>query len=192
MKKFILLTLITVCYITNSYAQEQLHINTEKSELKWSSDYLFHFGGHYGFVSFKEGHFVKTNGKITDGEFIIDLNTITCTDIEHEKRSESLVNHLKNEDFFNVKSHPTARLTIDYTQYDDDTHLTIFAYLTIKDITMPIEFQAEINYEKLYMTTKFKIDRTLWNINYNSKSVLGDMKNNAISDAIAFEAKLSL
>ena len=37
------------------------------------------------------------------------------------------------------------------------------------------------------MTTKFKIDRTLWGINYNSK-----LKDQAISDAIGFEVKLSL
>ena len=187
MKKFILCIAITMCAIAYSSAQEKLIINTSKSELKWSADYTFYFGGHYGNVSFKEGYFIKSQEVIIGGEFILDMNTITSTDIEKGDSNENLVNHLKNSDFFDVEKFPTAKLVITKVVYDDSTHMRIFADLTIKGLKNPINFQAEVDYKKKQMTTKFKIDRTLWRVNYNST-----LKDGAISDAIGFEVKLSL
>lgn len=187
MKKNILLALITMLSLTNSYAQEKLQINTTKSELKWSCDYTFSFSGHFGFVKFKEGYFIKTNNKITGGEFIIDLNTIISTDMDSEKANTSLANHLKNEDFFEVNKFPTAKLVITSTNYHNNTALEVKANLTIKGITQAVKFQGEINFKEKTMSTKFKIDRTLWNITYNSA-----VKNNAISDAIGFHVILAL
>lgn len=192
MKKSILLFVITMYSFANSYAQEKLKINTTESELKWSCDYAFYFGGHYGNVQFKEGYFIKNNNKIIGGEFIIDLISITNTDIENAEGNASLVDHLKNEDFFDVEKFPTAKLVITSTQYHDETHLQATANLTIKGITLPIKFQAEVNFEKRQLNTKFKIDRTLWNITYKSKGAMSELKDGAISDAIGFEVTLSL
>lgn len=59
-------------------------------------------------------------------------------------------------------------------------------------MTLPITFQAKVDYKKKEMTTRFKIDRTLWNITYNSKEVSGKLKDELISDAIGFEVTLNL
>jgi len=191
-KKQIILLAFTLFSIAFSNAQEKLFdqeklpINTAKSEIKWSCDYSFYFNGHFGFVKFKEGHFVKTDETITGGTFIIDLNTIMATDMEKDG-NEGLTEHLKDPDFFDVKKYPTATLTITNTRYHDATHFEAKANMTIKGVTLPVKFQAEVNYETKTMTTKFKIDRTRWGINYNSK-----LKDSAISDAIGFEVTLSL
>lgn len=187
MKKCILFITIALYTTIYGYAQEHLKIDTTKSDIKWFGDYTFYFGGHYGNIQLKEGSLVKANGLITGGSFVIDMDTITSTDIENEEANAGLVNHLKNEDFFDVKNYPLATLIITSTRYHDDTNLEIRANLTIKGITIPIKFQAEVDYGKLHMLTKFKIDRTLWGINYNST-----VKDNAISEAIGFEVKLSL
>lgn len=191
MKKRTLLALIALVLIANSYAQkkeiENLEIDIKKSELKWSGEYAFYFGGHNGTISFKEGYFIKSNNVITGGEFIIDMNSIMCNDIEDDEANESLVNHLKNEDFFNVKEFKTAKLVITSVDYHNDTQMKVNANLTIKGITLPVNFQAEVNYEKQQMTSKFKIDRQRWGIDYNSK-----LRDGAISDGIGFEVILSL
>lgn len=186
MKKYILVFAFAICSITLSNAQEQLPINTSKSEIKWSCDYSFYFNGHYGFVNFQEGYFIKANDKITGGRFIIDLNTIMATDMEAEG-NKNLTKHLKDADFFDVKKYPKATLVITEITYHDATHFEAKANLTIKGIIKPIKFQATLNYQAKTMTTKFKIDRTRWSINYNST-----IKDNAISDAVGFEVKLSL
>ena len=159
-------------------------MDVSKSELKWSSDYTFYFGGHYGTVQFKEGYFIKTGDKITGGSFIIDMNTIANVDGGY---NEGLVSHLKDHDFFDVEKFPTAKLVITEVIYQDSVHMDIRANLTIKGITLPIKYNAKANYKDLEITTKFKIDRMRWGIDFNHK-----LKSEAISDAIAFEVKLSL
>ena len=52
---------------------------------------------------------------------------------------------------------------------------------------MPIDFQAEFNYDKKQMTTRFKIDRQRWGIDYNSK-----LRDGAIADGIGFDVTLSI
>ena len=51
--------------------------------------------------------FVLQNGNITGGEFVIDMNSIACTDLEGDSKGQ-LEGHLKSDDFFGVENHPTA------------------------------------------------------------------------------------
>lgn len=196
MKKLALLTALLISGLATAVAQvveEHLDIDTSKSEILWYGDYAFYFGGHEGTITFKEGYFIKKDdGSISGGTFIIDMDTIKSTDIDNEEARASLDDHLKNEDFFDVPKYPTATLVIRGLEYHDATHLKIYADLTIKDITNPINFQAEIDYAKAEMTTRFKIDRTLWGVTYNSKEVEGKLKDGLISDAIGFEVILRL
>ena len=182
--KFIVL--IIFCFINSivNAQEEQLNINTTKSKIRWESELVFHFSGHYGHVSFKEGHFIKKGDVISGGEFLIDMNTISD---EEGNTNSGLANHLKDPDFFEVQTYPTAKLVMNAVQYEKNTRMKIKADLTIKGITKPIIFYAEVDYEKKQMLTKFKIDRTRWGVTYNNK-----LKNDAISDAIKFEVLLSL
>jgi len=186
-KTRILVLLITIGVVLTGNTQNKLDINVSKSEMKWSGDYTFYFGGHHGNIEFTEGYFIKTNTIISGGEFIIDMNSITCLDIDNDQANEGLVNHLKDPDFFDVANHKTAKLIITRVKYHDTTKMKVYADLTIKGVTKPVSFQAEVDYESKIMTTKFKIDRMLWGVSYNSK-----MKDGAISDGIGFEVKLSL
>ena len=192
---FIAITLFTAfvhAQTTASNLIEKLDINTSKSELKWSCEYAFYFGGHDGTINFKDGYFLKQNGAITGGAFTIDMNSIKNADIKNVEANAGLVEHLKNEDFFDVKKFPKSKLVITKVTYHDATHMRMEANLKIKDITLPVNFQAEVDYQKKEMTARFKIDRTLWGVTYNSKEVEGKLKDGLISDAIGFEVKLSL
>lgn len=192
MKNGILFIMMTIFSIIYSYAQEQLRINPSKSELKWFGINVLNIGGHHGIVHFKEGYFIKTNSKITGGSFTIDMNTIASIEGNKTDYNNGLVKHLKNEDFFDVEKFRTAKLMITDVNYQDTTHLLVVANLTIKEITVPITFDAEIDFEKQQMLTKFEIDRTLWGITYESQTYSINLKDKAISDMIAFEVKLSL
>lgn len=184
----IIITIICIAFLsTISNAQEKLNINISKSSIKWIGEYTFYFGGHDGFIQFTKGHFIKTRDVITGGEFTIDMNSITNTDIKTKKANNSLVNHLKDPDFFDVKKHPLAKLIIIDVEYFKDKSMRIHANLTLKGITNPIKFNATPNYQEKSLTAKFKIDRREWNVNYKSK-----FKDGAISDAIGFEVILKL
>jgi polyisoprenoid-binding protein YceI len=184
--KIIIYTLFICCTITICQAQERLNIDTFNSSIKWTGEYTFYFGGHEGFINFTKGYLLKTNDTITGGSFIINMNSITNTDIEVEDANKSLVEHLKSADFFNVKNYPTSKLVITKIEYTDATHSVIKGDLTIKNITKPINFRAEFDPIKREINSKFKIDRTLWGITYNNS-----IKDELISDAIGFEIKLT-
>ncbi|MFY7671783.1 YceI family protein [Tenacibaculum sp. MEBiC06402] len=186
MRKIITL-IVTVLSFSICNSQEKLPINIEKSTIKWIGELTFHFGGHDGFIQFNEGYFIKTDDKITGGEFTIDMNSMTNTDIKQEEGKKNLIDHLKDHDFFDVKKHPLTKLLITKVTYSDETHARIEANLTLKGITKPINFNAEFNYQDKTMFTRFKIDRRKWNVYYTSK-----VKDYAISDALGFEVTVKL
>lgn len=187
MKKFIITIICITCLSSLSNAQEKLNINISTSSIKWFGEYTFYFGGHHGFIKFSKGYFIKTDDVITGGEFIIDMNSITNTDIDVKKANKSLVDHLKDPDFFDVKKYPFAKLVITSVEYFKDKSMRINANLTLKNITKPIQFNATPNYQEKSLSTKFKIDRRKWNVTYQSK-----FKNSVISDAIGFEVIIKL
>lgn len=180
---------ITLLLAVNSalLSQEKLPVNIQKSTIKWIGELTFNFGGHDGFISFKEGYFLKKNNVIIGGEFIIDMNSITNSDIKEQRAKDGLIQHLKEPDFFDVKKYPTAKLSITSVEYFEDKTMRFYAKLTIKGITNPIKFYAKPNYQEKSLTTKFKIDRKSWGVNYQSK-----FKNSFISDAIGFEVLIKL
>lgn len=187
MKKVILCILATTLMGSNLFSQEKLAINTKKSTIKWIGELTFNFGGHDGYINFKEGHFIKENKVITGGEFIIDMNSMTNTDIKEQRGKDGLIKHLKEPDFFDVKKYPTAKLSITSVEYFEDKTMRIYANLTIKGITNPIKFYAKPNYQEESLSARFKIDRKIWGVNYQSK-----FKNSFISDAIGFEVFIKL
>ena len=186
MKKISICIALLCCALV-AQAQEKLPINTEKSSIHWEGYYLFYFGGHDGNINFKEGHLIKTGDHITGGEFVIDMNSMTNLDLKKADAKKSLLDHLKDPDFFDVANHPEAKLVFTKVEYHDPTHLKIFADLTIKGKTNPVNFNAEVDFKKQELTTKFKIDRMIWGVSYNSK-----LRDGAISDAIGFEVSLRL
>lgn len=187
MKKALLFLLMTFVVKTISYSQEKLLVDTKTSTIKWIGEYTFYFGGHHGYINFKEGYFIKTGDAISGGEFIIDMNSMTNSDIKEQEGKDGLLNHLKDPDFFDVKKYPLAKLIITKVDYSEKTKARIEANLTLKGVTKPINFMAEFNYKEKEMKTRFKIDRRKWNVNYTSK-----FKDGAISDAIGFEVSVKL
>ncbi|SNR14032.1 YceI family protein [Tenacibaculum jejuense] len=187
MRKIIILFVSLFSLLTGIEAQEKLTINTENSTIRWIGEYTFHFGGHDGYIQFKEGFFIKKGNKITGGEFVIDMNSMTNNDIKEQEGKDSLINHLKDPDFFDVPKYPIAKLEILTIEYFKNNKGKIHANMTIKEITKPITFNAEFNYDKKEMFARFKIDRRDWNVSYKSK-----FKNGAISDAIGFEVTINL
>ena len=184
-----IITLITLAFlsINATFSQEKPTINLEKSVVNWEGETLYYINKHTGTVKFKKGNLILKDKKIIKGFFTIDMNTIINTDGKYNK---GLVSHLKNSDFFDVDKYPLATLKIKKVTYELKTILKIKADLTIKGITKSINYRALLTDN--VMISKFSIDRTRWKINYESKGILGKLKDSAISDTIDFEVKIIL
>lgn len=187
MKRTLILLGLLLSMTQLNYSQSIIPVDFKTSKVHWESNMLFSFGGHEGTVDLSNGNLVADGKKIIGGYFTIDMNSMVNTDGNY---SPDLIGHLKNEDFFNVKKFPTSSIVFTNVNYEGKW-LVVQADLTIKGITKPIKFHAELNDDKTKFTTKFKIDRTDWDIMYGVKGNL-DVKDYAISDAIAFKVDLSL
>ena len=71
-------------------------------------------GSHTGTIALQSGTFTVDNGKVS-GDFVIDMNSITVTDIKEDEGKLDLEAHLKGtgkeegaDHFFNVKTYPTG------------------------------------------------------------------------------------
>lgn len=162
-------------------------VDTNTSQLKWTGYHLAKSYEHNGFVKIKSGKFSVGNDKITGGEFIIDMNSITNNDLTDAKDNAKLVNHLKSDDFFNVKKFPEAKLVIKKSEVAG-TGLKVTGDLTIRGITKTIEFDAtlkEVGTNRVEAIADLKIQRTDFQVMYGWK-----IENAMLSGEFRMEIKL--
>lgn len=149
-------------------------------------------GKHNGKISIKDGEFTIENGKISQGKFIIDMNSITVEDLEGDEKT-SLEQHLKGtskpeaaDHFFNVATYPEATFTVTGFMNEAGSDM-LEGDLTIKNKTNKVKFPVTVteNEGKVSLTSKeFKINRTLWDVKYGSKSFFDDLGDKFIEDDI--------
>ncbi|MFC4634891.1 YceI family protein [Dokdonia ponticola] len=161
-------------------------VDTAASMITWQGSKPA--GTHTGTINLQSGA-VQVAGDAITGSFVIDMNSITNTDLEGDSKA-SLEAHLKGtaegkeDHFFNVAEHPTASFEV--TGVTENAGVkTMQGNLTIKGITKNIEFPVTYAIEGDMMTLSsktFTIDRTQWGIEFMSKSILDDLKDGFISD----------
>ncbi len=194
MKK-ILLTVVLSIVLLFAFATEP-HIvyplvDTKESSVKWTGSKMS--SSHEGYVKILKGSLAINHGTLVGGDFAIDMNSISCTDIESEKYNRKLVDHLKNEDFFNTKDFPVATIKITSAKRGKTkTSYTIYSDLTIKGITHPVSFEAlvDINGENFSAKANISIDRTKWDIKYGSGNFFENLGDRMILDEILFNISL--
>lgn len=169
----------------DSFVDGNYLVNVEDSVLTWHGSRMI-ASDHTGLVDIKSGNLEVQNGNLVGGEFVMDLNTITS-----DENLDRLVTHLKSADFFNVEQYPEAKLVINNVVPGVDAYL-VEADLTIKDITAPVVFSADLRQEgeTMMATAEFVIDRTVWNIRYDSGQFFQDLGDKAIKDDITFGVNL--
>ncbi len=141
---------------------------------------------HNGTISVSEGSLAMDGGKLTGGNFIIDMNSIVCLDIENEEYNGKLVGHLKSADFFDVENNSFSAFAITGVE-DKDGKTMVKGNLTIKGIKKNIEFPATLSVDGdavSFTSEAFTIDRTEWDIKYNSGKFFEDLKDKLINDNI--------
>lgn len=182
---FALAALVLAAFVA---PKETYKINTSASTIGWVGKKVT--GQHNGTVKVAGGTLEVTNGKITGGEFSIDMNSIVCEDLKDAATNAKLIGHLKSDDFFSVANHPTATFKIKHANpgavKDGKQMYRIAGNLTIKGITKHVEFDAETKTEgnKMMAMAAFKIDRSKWDIKFGSGSFIEDIGDKMIYDDI--------
>lgn len=147
---------------------------------------------HLGTIAIKEGQVSVAEGKVTNGTFVIDMNSINVTDITEADKKAMLEGHLKGttaenaDHFFNVSKFPTAKFEITSVVEENGAQM-VEGNMTIKEVTKSIKFPAVITITDADVTITsqdFSINRTDFGVNYNSGKFIDDLGDNAINDDI--------
>jgi polyisoprenoid-binding protein YceI len=177
------------------------NVDTAVSKVIWTGSKPT--GSHTGTVDVSSGSLTVKDGNITAGNFVLDMTTISSTDLEGDMKA-GLEAHLKGQrkpeevdDFFNIVKFPTATFEITkVTQLVNDpeaTHL-VYGNLTIKETTKEIGIKANVGIQDgtiMVKTPEFSINRTEWGIKFMSKNFFDDLKDNFINDDIQMSINLT-
>jgi polyisoprenoid-binding protein YceI len=168
--------------------EEVYKVDASKSTLAWTAKKVT--GQHNGAVQISSGTLTSQGDALKGGTFVVDMNSITCKDLEGEWNGK-LVGHLKSDDFFSVEKNPTSKFEITKITTVNNT-TTIDGNLTIKGITKPISFPASISQKGnvLVAVATIKIDRAKYDIRYGSKTFFENIGDKAIDDEFELQVNL--
>ena len=166
-------------------AGEKKEIKTDKSKIVWKGYKVT--GSHEGTIAIKSGSLSFDNNKLVGGEVVIDMTTISATDLQGDGKSD-LDGHLKSDDFFGVEKYATSTLVFKKVTASAKNAYTVIGDLTIKGKTNSVTFTISIYGNKA--TASLKVDRTKYGVEYNSTSFFENLKDKAIYDEFDLVADL--
>lgn len=170
-------------------AQDRLTVDAEATRVLWTGTKVT--GSHTGGLTVKEGTVVADAGTLISAEVVIDMASITCTDLQGGS-ADRLVGHLKSPDFFDTDQHPTATFTATKVEPIADArpghpNHRVTGDLTIKGITHPVTFECIVWREGkvLRAAASLTFDRTKYDIKYRSGAFFPEIGDKMIHDEVS-------
>lgn len=163
------------------------NVATDKSKIDWTGGKVSG-DKHTGTLALKEGSVAVKDNKVVGGNFVIDMNSITVTDITDADKKAMLEGHLKgtsadnSDHFFNTGKFPVGTFVLTSVTDENGTQM-VEGNLTLKDVTNSVKFPATVTVtdtDVTIVTENFEIDRTKWGVNFNSGSVVQDLAGDKI------------
>lgn len=189
-----LLALAFVAFFTFAFSPnnvgEGTSVDTNKSVITWKGYKVT--GEHAGTLKVKSGDLNFTDGKLTGGNFVIDMASLAVTDLKGGMANK-LAGHLKSPDFFGTEKYPTAKFEITKVVSRGKVgEYKITGNVTIKETTKEIKFNAFVTETEGVKTAKADItlDRSDYNVRYGSGSFFDGLGDKTIYDE--FDLSVSL
>lgn len=172
----------------NVLLAQKVDVNTQESSVEWLGKKIG--GQHEGNIQVKSGYFEFENDMIVAGEFVVDMTSITNSDLKDEGYNQKLVGHLKSDDFFGVEKYPTAHLVLTKSAEFRNGVASVTGNITIKAKTEPITFEL-VRDEKNYKV-ELAIDRSKFDVRYGSNSFFDNLGDKTIDDIFTLNIKLAV
>jgi polyisoprenoid-binding protein YceI len=165
-------------------------VDIKSSTLEWEAKKVT--GQHVGTIALGESTLIIEKKKITGANLIVDMNTLVNTDLTDRGYNQKLIGHLKSDDFFGVAKFPQSTLEVKKVEAKSDKLYHFTADLTIKGITAPVEFNAEVNEVSGQFTATgvMTVNRTKYGIKYGSGSFFEGLGDKMIYDDFTLKFKL--
>lgn len=165
-------------FFYNKYRVVVPPVDVARSEIGWSGKSVS--GVHTGKISLKKAQLQFQDGKLTGGMFEADMKSVTVTDITDPEENKHLVDHIANEDFFEVNRYPVASFRITEVKPLEGDFYDVKGIMKIKDREQPLGFRAQVlpaGDKGHRATASVSIDRTLFGIEYGAKDKPGSEKD---------------
>lgn len=187
MRKIKIAGLLLIAAIVSVSAQRN-EIKIAKSSIIWTGNKIG--GSHTGEIKIKEGYFDIKKDEVIGGNVVIDMNSMTNTDLSSDASKQRLIGHLKSDDFFGVEKYPSASFTINKSSKLKNGKATVSGTLSIKGKTEPITF--DIEKKGSVYTTQLKVDRSKFDVRFGSKSFFANIGDKAIDDIFILDIQIAL
>jgi polyisoprenoid-binding protein YceI len=175
--KSIALALVVVLSTISVSAQTK-KVDASKSSIVWTGKKVT--GAHEGTINLKDGNLIFKGKTLVGGTFNVDMTSMTVTDLKAGQGKEKLEGNLKADDFFGTDKHETATLVFKKVTVKSPNVYTVNGDLTIKGIAKPVTFDLATTANSA--TTKVIVDRTKYDIKYNSGNFFENLGDKVIYD----------
>lgn len=183
---------LSILFVGLSYFgfSKNYQVNTTTSTIEWEAKKVT--GQHVGTIAFAEGSLQVEKKKIVGGKLTVDMNTIVNTDLADAGYNQKLIGHLKSDDFFCVAKFPQSTLEVKAVAPKSGNSFHFTADLTIKGVTAPVEFDAEVSEASGEITANgtIVVNRTKYGIKYGSGSFFQGLGDKMIYDDFTLKFKL--
>jgi polyisoprenoid-binding protein YceI len=166
-------------------------LDTNHTRLGFSAKHLMVTTVRGGFGDF--AGFIEIDGddeSTAKGEVVINTASVGSG-------VEDRDNHLRSADFFDVENYPQMKFVSTRVEKVGNDKYKVFGDLTIKDVTRPVELDAEIEgrindpwgNERVGLSASTKINRKDWGLTWNMAIEAGGV---VVSDQIKIEVEAAL
>ncbi|MES2526090.1 MAG: YceI family protein [Bdellovibrionota bacterium] len=191
--KTLLLSLVVLS--ANAFAQNKpmvttYTVDTEKTQITYVGKKIT--GQHTGTMKVKNGNLVFTGPELTGGEIVVDMNSMTVTDLTDAETAGKFLGHMKSADFFDTAKHPESKLVIKSTKMAGKD-LEVTGDLTMIGKTQPVTFKVtnwKWTDKEVTGSTKLAIDRTKYGLQYGSSSFIKGLGDKAIHNEFTLDINL--
>lgn len=172
---------------TNAFAQTKEKTTTytvdpQKTKIEYVGKKVT--GQHNGTISVKNGNLVFKGAELSGGEIVVDMNSMTVTDITDADTAGKFLGHMKSEDFFNTQKYPESKLVIKKTK-KVGSDLEVMGDLTMIGKTQPVNFKVtnwKWSDKEVTGKAKLVLDRTKWDLRYGSGKFFKGLGDKMIHD----------
>lgn len=185
MKALSLLAIFAIVAFAMPLQAQKVKADLDKSSLTWTGKKVT--GQHHGSISIESGWMKIDGNKITEGEYVIDMKSLTVEDLTGEMKGK-LEGHLKSDDFFGVEKHGKSVLKITGSEAINSSGFKVMGNLTIKGITNPIEFETKKMGNKY--VSSIVVDRSKFDVRYGSGSFFDNLGDKTIYDDFTIDVVL--
>jgi polyisoprenoid-binding protein YceI len=158
----------------------QFNILGPQSTIEWVGRKVT--GSHNGTIAIKAGALLFDGDRLAGGRFVIDTRSIKILDITDPATNAQFAGHLASDDFFSSEQYPEASFVLTGAEPRGDGSYHVTGDLTIKAITHPVSFDAQVNRsgDRVTASGKITVDRTRFGIKFRSGNFFLHLGDNLI------------